>query len=622
MAGISGIFRLDNQNSNLIDLGAVLQQQLQHRGSEVISYLGDFSGLRQGTIEKPEQLSLVLQQNSRKSSSYTTQQASITVLFDGYLNNQAWLRKELGLQEKVSTPEIIIAAYQQWGTDCFRHFSGAFAILLHDVQKAHLVAGRDSTGIRPFYFYQYKGTFAWASEQKALLRLPFLPGRMNPQVVYDFFFLQKIEEEESFFLDIQELLPGHLLIFDGQNQTLRQEKYHQVSVMTRVQTFREQDFVEYAQQIRGILDRNQHEFLANHSHPASLLSGGLDSSVLVTSIRQLSGRAPNTFTTCFRDERFDESSWARQVAEYCGSPWFPVYPGREELQEDLEHLAFCQDIPLTSAGTYAQFRAMQLAGQQETRFIFDGQGADALFAGHQPHLAILWRTLLRQGYWKEARKEWGTYPANSLAFYFRILLKNSYLPRFPKVIKEAFRRRYFRELQYFQPDFIRAHQHRGALYNKDTSPDLNTLLSGEYFGSGMRFMLKCVDRSASWNQLEAVLPYADSPELMQLLFQIPANYKIRRSETKVLLRQAFSDLLPKTVLHRKDKKALATPNNLWIEEMKPFIYPYFEQLPGEVINKKQLLRDFDRFFTSSSPYENYRLFKFIGFALWRKVFNL
>jgi len=122
-----------------------------------------------------------------------------------------------------------------------------------------------------------------------------------------------------------------------------------------------------------------------------------------------------------------------------------------------------------------------------------------------------------------------------------------------------------------------------------------------------------------WHSVESRTPFSDDHQLIEYLFSVPGSYKIRKSENKALLRAAAAPYLPDSVRTRRDKLGYATPNNAWITKIKDQLHPYFAQEFDGILDKKALLRDYDSFFNVEGKPENGRVFKFMAFAVWKKV---
>ncbi len=572
---------------------------------------------------------------------------TIWLTFNGEIYNYIELRKTLeeeGHQFSTGTDtEVLIEAYKAYGTKCLDFFNGMFSFVLFDIRQNIIFAARDRTGVKPFYYIKNETTFAFASEHKALLSLPFVNATLNHRAAFDYFIFGAIEAEaEGLFSEIFELLPSHFLTIDlnvinTQNHTtnaFKIEKYFELQPNTSYEKYNLKNFETYRKQTHEIVKNAIRLRLRSDVSVGSCLSGGVDSSTLVCTINELLqqakkhdykdqiGERQKVFTSCFEDENFDEQKWARLVVEQTQAHWYKTFPTREALTKDLETLIYAQDIPMFSSSTYAQFRVMQLVQEQGVKVVLDGQGADELFGGYQPHYAGLWQELLRNWQFLELAKALKATDkiSNSIKFWTKSLLKHNGVSYLPKGLQNRFNLHYFNDLQYLNKDWIYSNIDRYNEYATQRIETLSQMLHYEYFGHPLKQLLKCEDRCSMWFGIESRTPFADDLELMQHAFSMPSVYKIHHGTRKHILREAFKDSLPEPIYNRHDKMGFVTPTNHWMSEMREDIRPYFENSQSGIFNKKLLLKDFNTFFNPATSLENYRVFRFISFAVWEKVF--
>ena len=550
------------------------------------------------------------------------------IVWDGALYNRSGLEKLLrgegvSLQTR-GDAELVLQAYRLWGQDCLRIFNGRWSFLLYDGAEGIFWAARDRFGVKPFYYHRAEGTFAFASEQKALLRAPFVPQAFDAGAVFDYFVRGRVEmDEETLFAGIRQLLPAHAANGSMVDGAWAPRQYYQLGYTQRVGTYDPGAFAMHTGRVRELLlDATRQRLKRQSAAPATLLSGGLDSSVLAVAIKRMAPASPLTaLTAAYAQSEIAEQQWAEIVALTTEARWIKVYPQAEQLRKELETFIYAQDTPTFSTGTYAQHCLFRQAAREGLPVIFDGQGADALFGGHLPYLSALWSDLFRTFQWGslvQEMKNSGLGPKG----YWRDRLKYRWLPRWPAALQYAFQRSYFKELSFLQPELLRSQRHRLRQSGPSSGDGLNAALYEGFTQGGMNFLLKCVDRAAAWHGVDTATPYADDLPLIEYVFSIPPVYKIHHGQRKWLLREAFREMLPEAIYQRPDKKPLLTPNNEWIASMRDAIRPYFEEQDEAIFNKKRLLDQFDQFFNPASPVENYRMYKFVSLAVWRKVFNL
>lgn len=571
---------------------------------------------------------------------------TVWLTFNGEIYNYIEIRHDLeqkGHHFSTGTDtEVLIEAYKAYGTKCLDLFNGMFSFVLFDVVKNQIFAARDRTGVKPFYYVKNQNTFAFASEHKALLTLPFVNTKMNHKAVFDYFIFGAIEaENEGLFSGIFELLPSHFLTIDlnvfGKNKSkngFKIERYFELKPNLKYEKFNAQTFEKHKNKTYDLVQNAIKLRLRSDVSVGSCLSGGVDSSTVVCTINELLRKAKNhefeeqiggkqkVFTSCFEDKNFDEQKWAKLVVDQTQAEWHKTFPTRKDLTKDLETMIYAQDIPMFSSSTYAQFRVMKLVKEQGVKVVLDGQGADELFGGYTPHYVGLWQELFRNLQFLELAKALKSTDkiSSSVKFWTKSLLKYNGISKLSKNLQNRFNLRYFNDLQYLNKDWIYENLDRYNEYAEQRIESLSQMLHYEYFGHPLKQLLKCEDRCSMWFGIESRTPFADDLNLMQHAFSMPSTYKIHNGIRKHVLREAFKSSLPEPIYNRHDKMGFVTPTNQWMSEMRPAIRPYFEQSKSDIFNKKRLLKDFDTFFNPATSLENYRVFRFISFAVWEKVF--
>lgn len=547
-----------------------------------------------------------------------------SALWDGAIYNY----RELGY---ASEDACLREAYRESDRKLLSRWNGRWSFALLDERAGRMWMARDRTGVKPLYYWTDRDRAVFASEPKLILSLPFVERGFDPAGLFDYFVLSQADvNRDTLFKGIRQVLPGHELWYDLGTGNLKESQYYFPAVNRDAGVFGQAQAREFLASVRNKLEQAVNRRLEYHAGPpATLLSGGLDSSAMAALIRQKSKSPLTALTASFREKEFGEQEWAGQMASHLGARWLQVFPTIEGLEKDLEDFIFSQDTPTFSAGTYSQYCLFRMARQEGIPVVFDGQGADAMFGGHLPHLPPLWRDLLASGQWKALGREMKAFgPAwKSASYWASHWLKYEGIPNLPGDLQHLFKRWYFAELRYLNPDILEGQKKRYAQGDwtppfKASPRTLNNALGEGYFGGPLTFLLKCVDRASSWAGVETCTPYSDDAELMETVFNIPGSYKIRAGERKWLLRQSCADLLPPAISGRRGKMGLVTPNNSWMARLRPLVRGYLEEQDDAVFNKKLLLRDFDRFFNPPGSLENFRVYKYLSLIAWRRVFRV
>jgi len=566
----------------------------------------------------------------------------IWIVFNGEIYNHVELRKELsekGILFTTNTDtEVILQSYLHWGQECVDHFNGMWAFVIFDSRKNTLFGSRDRVGVKPFYYYQDADVFAFASEQKALLKLPFVKSGINFKAASEFLAgdIQYIERgEENMFKNIFEVMPAQNFEIDLRNNTFRKWTYYSLQSNISFSSFDEAKFEKYRIETERLLVDSVKLRLRSDVPVGSCLSGGIDSSAIVGIVGNLAstghkvnlGGKLKVFTLTFDDPSIDESKWAKYVVDQTQAEWHRVSPAADELLRDFSDLNYAQDIPVCSTGTYGQFRLMRKAKQAGIKVILDGQGGDELFGGYMSHSVVFWKELLRKGKIGKLLSE--ASGNGKLLFNLkqmgREFLKRKFSDSLPRSLQASVYQSYFRQNHFLNRNIINEFVHSGSMHAEldvSRSCSLNEGLFKDFTHSRLKMYLKYEDRSSMWHSLEARTPFADDHRLVEYVFNVPGCYKIHRGINKHLLREAAGKFLPAEIKERKDKLGFVTPIDTWMKQVQGPCLEYFDDSLSDFMDVHKIKNDPDQFFNISDHADGVRVFRMISFAVWKKLFNL
>ncbi len=608
MCGITGIVRAGNlQDGRLIK---AMTDVLRHRGPDDEGYLLFDSKSREceerGGKDTPAELGLrPIEGGSSKTfdSVFGFRRLSILdlspsghqpmhydggnlwVVFNGEIYNYIELREELkskGYAFRTSTDtEVLLASYREWGEACLEKFNGMWAFVIYDRRRNVLFGSRDRFGVKPLYYTIGDSGFAFASEIKALLQLPSASRRINEKVLFNFLLLDFVEQgEETFFSGIRKVPHSHYFIYDIAGNYLRFERYYRLRYSEEAGVFSERKSEEYEKTIRELLFEAVRLRLRSDVLVGSCLSGGIDSSAIVTIINSIPGDSFLTkaegrhkvFTASYPGENVDESHFAMKVVERTATEWHRVLPRYDELWNDLQDLIYSQEEPFSSTSIYAQYRVMKMIGEAGVKVVLDGQGGDELFAGYPGYYGVFFSSLLmefRPGTLLSELFSFGNAPltarlalAESLKSLFLRFASNRLISptvlRLKPSITEFLNRDFLEE---YRDEIAKCYRERWQ------SKNLNQYLVHVMEDFGLQELLKYEDRNSMRFSIEARTPFADDVNLIDYVFRIPWVYKIHDGWSKYLLRNAVSDLLPHEISRRKSKIGFATPEARWLSEL-------------------------------------------------------
>lgn len=550
--------------------------------------------------------------------------------YNGEVYNYIEIREELkeaGVAFVSNTDaEVVLKSYIHWGEACLNKFNGMWAFAIYDVKQQQLFASRDRFGVKPFYFLKNDTKFAFSSEQKALVMSGLIPREINKKAAFDYLAFASLESEpEGLFEGVIELEPGYNLKFDYKNWSLGLHKYYDLKISEGISKIDAQKESEYVSEISSLFKQSVDLRLRSDVSVGACLSGGIDSSAIVTQMSELGKEGIHTFTSASKDARFDETKYANIVNDWVSANSNVIYPDSKGLLQGLEEMIYAQDIPLFSTSTFAQFSVMKKVKEKGVKVVLDGQGGDELFGGYLPYHINQWMDDLRSGNIGRLIGELKSFESLSsgLQFFVKQYLKYYGIKNMPSVIYNRILKKVQSEHKFIGKDLMSDFGKSGYRKSKEKPPkSLNGILKHEFYNTRLKQYLKCEDRCSMWHSVEARTPFADDINLIEYTFQIPGVYKIKNGGKKYLLKEATAHLLPTEIYDRQDKMGYVTPNNVWINEVKGDLKKYFTPDLAEYLNYDHLMKNYDSFFNQVNQPENQRMFKFIAFAVWKKSFGL
>lgn len=570
---------------------------------------------------------------------YSGKNGQYVITYNGEIYNYIELKNELKRDGYVfnsnTDTEVILASYDKWGFDCLEKFNGMWSFVIYDKGRKILFGSRDRFGVKPLYYYFQDDIFSFASEIKALLKLPFYKPQINEKAVFKYFVFGADEElNESFFKKIYSLQPSHAFTFDLESFKLKVWQYYRINYNTEYERFDQRKLQRYCGDIRRLIFDAVEIRLRSNVPVGSCLSGGLDSSTIVCVVNQILktkkvdsiGERQKAFTASYKNENIDESNWASIVVKHTGASWFQTFPTSKELMDDLEDLIYYQEIPFGSTSIYAQYRVMKLARENGIKVLLDGQGGDELFAGYTVLYPSFFYELIRKDIKQliiELRSiknsPLSASHIQNIALFFGAKVLSKYLGE--NVINYIARNTTFKILDLLQDDFLEQNRYEIKSIAGNLPESLNENLFELATGAGLRSLLKYEDRNSMRFSIEARTPFSDDINLIEYVFSIPSSYKIHNGWSKFLLRNSMKGILPDQITHRKDKIGFATPEAIWLKEN-------IRVLNDILTSHKELFKPyldykmFQQYIRTGKIFYRNIFWNVINFVLWRSIFKV
>lgn len=308
------------------------------------------------------------------------------LVFNGEIYNYLELKDELiGLGHRFAThsdTEVLIKAYEQWGYDCQNKFNGMWAFALWDEKEQTLFLSRDRIGEKPLHYCVYEDTFVFASEIKSMFAFG-VPRQIRPELIELYLALTNIPAPDSFYKDIFKLMPGHyLLVKEGR---VAEKRYWELPQVEEKDMIR--DSGEVYRTFETLLADAVRIRMRSDVPFGAFLSGGLDSSAVVSQMAKQSARPVKTFTMGFHEKAFDESGLAEEVAMAFGTEHQVgrVSPG--DFNAYVSRIAQHCDEPFGDSSAIAAHQVSAYAAKQ-VKMVLTGDGGDEALGGYMAYKAV------------------------------------------------------------------------------------------------------------------------------------------------------------------------------------------------------------------------------------------
>jgi asparagine synthase (glutamine-hydrolysing) len=516
------------------------------------------------------------------SQPFTDISGRYTIILNGEFFNYEQYREGLlkkGIQLKSqSDTEVLLYLYITEGPACLEKINGFFAFAIYDNYDESLFIARDRMGIKPLFIYKDDDKLIFASEIKALLSYG-IPKELDHTSLYEYFHLNYIPGPHSIFKNVVKLKPGSYLYIQGKEIT--EKKYYTIPFKTDKEIKSNYFTYEDAQKkILELLETSVKLRMISDVPLGAFLSGGIDSSIIVALASRYSENL-NTFSIGYKDETlFDETRFARMVAEKYKTNHTEFSLTNDELFSVLFNVLDYTDEPFADSSSLAVYILSQQTRKHVT-VALSGDGADELFGGYNKHRAEY--RIRNAGMNEKAisilKPLWKNLPqSRNSAFANKI----RQFDRFATGMSLPDDERYWRWCGFTSENEVETLlkakvdneyliRKRNILKNISGNNSIN-----EVFYSDMQLvlqndMLVKVDIMSMANSLEVRVPFLDY-NLVNYVFSLPAKYKIDKTIGKRILQDTFRNLLPEQIYHRS-KHGFEVPLLKWFrKELKSFIF--------------------------------------------------
>ena len=550
-----------------------------------------------------------------------------TIVFNGEIYNYQTLRQELiefGYRFTSQTDtEVILAAYDRWGTHCVDQFKGMFAFALFDPDRNHIFLARDRAGEKPLFYKHINGTIKFGSELKALISDKSVEIRVSPKAMDSYLSMGYVSGSDCILEGFNKLPPAHYAIFDLKTGDLFVSPYWNMPPI-QSDVFRTANDDGLVETLENLLENAVGMQLVADVPVGVLLSGGVDSS-LITAVASRISTKVKTFTVGFTGyDDFDETVHARSIANHFNTEHMEFNAG-EVGPEILISLARQYDEPMVDSSMLPTYLVSKLVREHCT-VALGGDGADELFGGYRhysrilklekfnsllPHLvgnsiANIATFCLPQG---QRGRNW----IRSLAYDLSIDV-----PLIASLFDKSFRKKLL------LGSSLRLNEEFSETIWKNRTPESSYLLDRitrmDFLNYLPEDILVKVDRSSMLNSLEIRTPFLDS-EIIEFAFsQVPLRLKADKNNRKILLRKLANKLLPPE-FDAKRKQGFSVPLERWLKNgaWREFFHEIL-CTKDSIFDQKCVADLFKGIDAGRANGE--RLFSLVMFELWRREYKV
>jgi asparagine synthase (glutamine-hydrolysing) len=556
---------------------------------------------------------------------------TVWIVFNGEIYNFIQLRRELldsGHRFKTQTDtEVIVHLYEEYGNDCVDRLNGMFAFAIWDVRRKKLLLARDRVGIKPLYYSMSQNGVSFASEIKALLADSGIERQVEPQTIDKFLTFLYTPGPETMFKSVRKLPPGHYLVCeDGKTQL---HKYWDLTFQEPTTAL---GLKETAAQLAELLQETVRSHMISDVPVGVLLSGGVDSTGLLSFCIEQTDKKVETFTVGFEGEQFaDERMYARLAAERYGTRHHEMTISSKEFRDFLPAYVRYMEEPVCEPPAVALYYVTRLA-REHVKVLISGEGGDEAFAGYQNYRNLVWLERLKHmaGFWPEGLRhlinglsvispsrfrKYSALTAIPLEQYYYSRTanpQNIFIQRREDFYTDDFRKEILPELSLeFVQQFFSRMKHQNTL-NKMLYIDLKTWLPDD--------LLIKADKMTMANSVELRVPLLDH-KVLEFAASLPPSYKLNGLTTKYILKKTLKGRIPLEIVKRK-KAGFPVPIQSWISgDLKDFTRDLL--LDTATLTRKVFRKDaVEKLLQEAETLKKYgkEVFSLVVLELWHREF--
>lgn len=639
MCGISGYY----SPSGLFNEGDLknMNSSLHHRGPDAEGFFVDkIVGLAHKRLS-------IIDLSDRANQPMTSRNGRYIIIYNGEIYNfreiGALLKSATSHENQInfktsSDTEIILEAFNHFGTDFVNHLNGMFAFAIYDKENEELYLFRDRIGIKPLYYYWDGKNFVFGSELKSIINTGKIGKEVNYFAIQDFLHLGYIPTPQSIYKNIFKLNSGSYLKINKYGI----EHYKYWNIKNKIYSNIIRDKQKALVKLSDLLMSSVQYQLKSDVPMGVFLSGGIDSSLITAQAVELSSVKINTFSIGFEENTHNESQYAKAISKYLGTDHHEFIVSYDDAIDLVDKIFTAYDEPFGDSSAFPTLLVSKLA-QKHVTVTLSGEGGDELFFGYG---AYKWSRRLHNPWVRLFRKPLAAVFSQMPNRYKRIskMLNshndNNYLSHIFSQEQYLFSEGELKDLlkkQYTSMSYINEELfNRNFLSNFDENRYSNELVVKERKLSDMEMqalfdlmyylpddLLTKVDRASMQYSIETRVPYLDH-RIVEFALNLSPELKYHNGVSKYILKEILYQYIPKKYFERP-KQGFAIPLAIWLKGQLKYLIDDF--LNEEVINKYgivdyNIVSNIKKEFFNGTDYLYNRLWILIVLHKWLEMNNI
>lgn len=585
MCGIAGVIFFNNRIADK-EMICKMTCAMGHRGPDADS------SFIEGQVALGHRRLSIIDLSDVANQPFADRSGRYQLIFNGELYNFKEVKEKLRhLQFRTnSDTEVLAEAYAAWGPQSLEHFKGMFVFAVWDRSERKLFIARDRMGVKPLYYYYNDDFLIFSSEIRSILASGLIKRKLNKQAVYDYLQYQSVSSPISIVEGIQQLEAGYYMEVHHAKVSFKQ--YWNIAALKEN---RQYDKNEIQQRIYDLLYDSVQQRLISDVPIGAFLSGGIDSSVIVALMAEVSNSKPKTFVIGFKEKEYDESDYAEIIAKKFHTDHQRILLSPDIMLRELTNALNAMDTPSGDGiNTYVVSKEIKKSG---ITVALSGIGGDELFAGY-PFFTRYAKLKKKQGLWKStgAIRHLLALCAPNAKYASLFRAPSANIEDIYPVLRQVLSDSDILRLTSIQsnPGGIIAEKLRDNRNAIRSFPLLSQVSIAEYMGYTQQTLLRDTDQMSMAVSLEVREPFFDH-ELVEYVLSIEDKFKYPVYPKKLLI-ESMKGLLPNEIVHRK-KQGFVFPWNHWLKtELKDFCSLHIQRMAErDFINGKEVIKLWNNF---------------------------